>query len=148
MHLIVTVIHFIVALSLIFVVLLQKGSGDMGSAFGGGGGSDSVFGSRGSGSFMGKMTAVLAAVFMLTSLTLAFYATGKARSGGSLLDKLTQQQEQEAPVPAKVPAAAPALDVKSDAPAAPAEAAPVEAPAKAPAPAPADGFPMVPKLAQ
>lgn len=76
MALIITVVHILVSLALIFVVLLQKGSGaDMGAAFGGS--SQSVFGSRGSGSFLGKITAILATVFMLTSLTLAFFTTQK-----------------------------------------------------------------------
>ena len=74
MALIVTVVHILVSLALIFVVLLQKGSGaDMGAAFGGS--SQSVFGSRGSGSFLGKLTATLATIFMVTSLSLAFFTT-------------------------------------------------------------------------
>lgn len=76
MALIITVVHILVCLALIFVVLLQKGSGaDMGAAFGGS--SQSVFGSRGSGSFLGKLTATLATVFMITSLSLAFFTTQK-----------------------------------------------------------------------
>lgn len=76
MTLIITVVHILVCLALIFVVLLQKGSGaDMGAAFGGS--SQSVFGSRGSGSFLGKLTATLATIFMLTSLSLAFFTTQK-----------------------------------------------------------------------
>lgn len=76
MTLIITVLHVLVSLTLIFIVLLQKGSGaDMGAAFGGS--SQSVFGSRGSGSFLGKLTAGLATVFMLTSLSLAFFTNQK-----------------------------------------------------------------------
>ena len=76
MTLIITVVHILVSLSLIFIVLLQKGSGaDMGAAFGGS--SQSVFGARGSGSFLGKMTAGLATIFMLTSLSLAFLTSQK-----------------------------------------------------------------------
>jgi preprotein translocase subunit SecG len=74
MTLIITVVHVLVSLALVFIVLLQKGSGaDMGAAFGGS--SQSVFGARGSGSFLGKVTAALATVFMITSLTLAFVST-------------------------------------------------------------------------
>ncbi|MBF0399793.1 MAG: preprotein translocase subunit SecG [Magnetococcales bacterium] len=76
MTLIITVVHIMVSFSLIFIVLLQKGSGaDMGAAFGGS--SQSVFGARGSGSFLGKMTAGLATIFMITSLTLAFVTVQK-----------------------------------------------------------------------
>jgi len=94
MTLIITVIHVLVALGLIFVVLLQKGGGDMGAAFGGGGGgSQSLFGARGSGSFMGKLTAGLATVFMITSLSLAFFSTGKGRTG-SVMEQTPITQEQ------------------------------------------------------
>lgn len=119
MQLILTVVHVLVALSLIFVVLLQKSSGsDMGAAFGGGGGAQSVFGARGSGSFMGKLTAGLATVFMLTSLSLAFLSTGGGKSG-SIMEGAKARQEapanpaadKGAPVPAKESAdAAPADD--------------------------------------
>ncbi len=67
-------IHVLVALLLIGVVLIQRGQGaDMGVSFGGGG-AQTLFGSRGSGSFLGKLTGGLAATFMLTSLTLAFFS--------------------------------------------------------------------------
>ncbi|MBF0455013.1 MAG: preprotein translocase subunit SecG [Magnetococcales bacterium] len=92
MDLIVTVAHIIVCLTLIFVVLLQKGSGaDMGSAFGGGS-SESVFGARGSGSFLGKLTAGIATIYMLTSLTLAFF-TNKQGDGVSVMEKAPIEQK-------------------------------------------------------
>ncbi|MEO5345033.1 MAG: preprotein translocase subunit SecG [Magnetococcus sp. YQC-9] len=81
MTLILTVLHILVCMALVFVVLLQKGSGaDMGAAFGGS--SQSLFGARGSGDFLSKLTAVLATIFMITSLTLAFFSTrpGSERS--------------------------------------------------------------------
>ncbi|MBF0284070.1 MAG: preprotein translocase subunit SecG [Magnetococcales bacterium] len=78
MILILTVVHVLVCIALVFTVLLQKGAGsDMGSAFGGGGTSQSIFGAQGTGSFLGKVTAGLATAFMLTSLTLAFVSTQK-----------------------------------------------------------------------
>ncbi len=65
-----TVIHVIVCLFLILVVLLQKGKGqDIGSAFGGGG-TQTAFGARSGATLLTKLTAVMAAVFMLTSITL------------------------------------------------------------------------------
>jgi preprotein translocase subunit SecG len=85
MTLILTVVHVLVSLSLVFIVLLQKGSGaDMGAAFGGS--SQSVFGARGSGSFLGKLTAGLATVFMLTSLSLAF-VTGQKGANVSVMEQ-------------------------------------------------------------
>jgi preprotein translocase subunit SecG len=66
-------IHVLVSIFLIFVILLQPGKGDgMGAAIGGGGGSSSVFGSRGSVTFLAKVTEVCAIIFMVTSLTLAY----------------------------------------------------------------------------
>lgn len=71
MQLIITLIHVVVCIALILIVLLQKGKGaSMGAAFGGS--SQTVFGSGGATSFMHKITAAAAVVFMLTSLGLAF----------------------------------------------------------------------------
>jgi len=81
---------------LVGVVLVQRGEGaDMGVSFGGGG-AQTLFGSRGSGSFLGKLTGALAAVFMLTSLTLAFFSQ---RHAGSVVEQglVKQQQEQQLP---------------------------------------------------
>jgi len=64
-------LHVLVSVFLIFVILLQPGKGDAMSALGGGS-STSVFGGRGSVTFLAKVTEVCAAIFMLTSLTLAY----------------------------------------------------------------------------
>ena len=72
---ILLVIDIFAAIGLIVLVLLQQGKGsDMGAAFGGGG-SQSVFGSRGSANFFSRATSTLAAVFFLSSLGLAFIYT-------------------------------------------------------------------------
>jgi preprotein translocase subunit SecG len=69
-----TVLHVLACLFLIVIVLLQRGKGaEMGAVFGGGAGS-TVFGSRGAGNFLTRMTTAAAVVFMLTSLTLAYVA--------------------------------------------------------------------------
>ena len=70
------ILHVTVCLALIAIVLLQGGKGaDVGAVFGAGS-SQTVFGARGGQSFMGKLTAGVAIIFMLTSLFLAyFYAT-------------------------------------------------------------------------
>jgi preprotein translocase subunit SecG len=69
------VIDIIAAITIIVLVLLQQGKGsDMGAAFGGGG-SQSVFGSRGSANFFSRATAVLAIVFFVCSLGLAYVYT-------------------------------------------------------------------------
>ncbi len=72
------VAHVIIAVALIALVLLQQGKGaDAGAAFGSGA-SSTMFGSRGSASFLSRTTAVLATAFFVTSLTLAYVATQTA----------------------------------------------------------------------
>lgn len=89
--------HVIVALLLIGVVLVQRGQGaDMGVSFGGGG-AQTLFGSRGSGSFLGKLTGGLAATFMVTSLTLAFFSQ---QDHGSVIERSMTQPIQTEGAPA------------------------------------------------
>jgi len=74
-------LHVIVCIALIIIVLLQMGKGaEVGASFGAGA-SQTIFGASGSGDFMSKVTAGAAIVFMLTSLSLAyFYGTPGAES--------------------------------------------------------------------
>jgi preprotein translocase subunit SecG len=83
----VIVVHVVIALAIIGLVLLQHGKGaDMGSGFGGGS-SGSLFGATGSANFLSRATAVLATVFFLTSLGLAYLATNKPKAaGGTVMD--------------------------------------------------------------
>ncbi|MCQ4348171.1 preprotein translocase subunit SecG [Pseudomonas stutzeri] len=75
---VVIVVHLLVALGLVGLVLLQQGKGaDAGASFGAGA-SATVFGSQGSATFLSRFTAILAAVFFVTSLGLAFFAKDKA----------------------------------------------------------------------
>ncbi len=91
-------VHILVALSLIALVLLQHGRGaDVGAAFGAGA-SGSVFGSRGSASFLTRTTAVLAAVFFLNSMFLGYLST-QAVERTSVVDRV-QTSEPAQPVPA------------------------------------------------
>ena len=70
------VIHILVALGIVSLVLIQHGKGaDAGAAFGAGaagGASGSVFGAKGSSNFLSRSTAILATVFFLTSLSMAY----------------------------------------------------------------------------
>ena len=71
---IATVAHVFLAVGIIALVLLQRGKGaEAGAAFGAGA-SGTVFGSKGSSSFLSRTTAVLATLFFITSLGLAFLA--------------------------------------------------------------------------
>jgi preprotein translocase subunit SecG len=102
-QILITILHIAVCVILILVVLLQAGKGaNMGAAFGGS--SQTVFGSTGPGSFLGKMTTVIATVFRLTSLALSYAALHK---GPSLVEKAAPPaQQQAAPAPVeKAPAA-------------------------------------------
>ena len=94
---IVITAHVLVALAIIGLVLLQHGKGaDMGSGFGGGA-SGSLFGATGSANFLSRATAVLATVFFLTSLGLAYLATNKPKTGGGVLDAVKTQAVEKAP---------------------------------------------------
>jgi preprotein translocase subunit SecG len=90
------IVHVLIALAIIGLVLLQHGKGaDMGSGFGGGA-SGSLFGATGSANFLSRTTAVLATLFFITSLALAYVATTKPRSGG-VLDAVKSAPAQSAP---------------------------------------------------
>jgi preprotein translocase subunit SecG len=91
-------VHILVALAIIALVLMQHGKGaDMGAAFGSGS-SGSLFGATGSANFLSRTTGVLAAVFFTTSLSLAYVASEKPKTSGSLMQETVQSQPVEAPV--------------------------------------------------
>ncbi|PHQ15658.1 preprotein translocase subunit SecG [Marinobacter profundi] len=78
----VVVVHVVIAVALVGLVLIQQGKGaDAGAAFGGGA-SQTVFGSQGSGSFLTRMTTFLAIVFFVTSFSLAVFAKQRAEVAG------------------------------------------------------------------
>jgi preprotein translocase subunit SecG len=90
------VMHVVVAIAIVGLVLLQHGKGaDMGSGFGGGA-SSSLFGATGSANFLSRTTAVLAAVFFLSSLGLAYFATQAPRESGSVVDRAPATQQKKA----------------------------------------------------
>ena len=74
---IILIIHFIIAILIIGFVLIQQGKGAEAGASFGAGASQTVFGSSGSWNFFSKITAVLATLFFVTSVTLAVYAKNK-----------------------------------------------------------------------
>ncbi|HIZ50874.1 MAG TPA: preprotein translocase subunit SecG [Candidatus Pseudomonas excrementavium] len=75
---VVVIVHLLVAIGLVGLILIQQGKGAEAGASFGSGASGTVFGSQGSATFLSRLTAVLATVFFLTSLGLAFYASHKA----------------------------------------------------------------------
>ncbi len=122
---IILVVHILIAIALVVLVLVQQGKGaDIGAAFGSGA-SQTVFGSRGAGSFLTHITAVLAAGFFITSLSLA-YISGNRTDGKSVT---------AISAPAK----------SSDLPTLPSGMTPIAPPANAPAqPAAPSDVPIVP----
>lgn len=106
MIVLLTVLHVLICFFLIIVVLLQSGkAADIAGAFGGMG-SQTAFGPRGSATVLSKATRVAAALFMLTSLTLAIYATRRGGATATVLEKTGSQAQQ---LPAGAPAGQPSV---------------------------------------
>ena len=85
-------IHIILAVILIILVLVQQGKGaDAGAAFGSGA-SSTVFGARGSTTFMNKVTTVIALSFFVTSLSLAYISSNKSSVSKSLINDNVQKE--------------------------------------------------------
>ena len=91
MHQILLVVQVLIAGGVIGLVLLQQGKGaDAGAAFGSGG-AGSVFGSRGPATLLTRMTAVLAALFFLNSVALAYYAREASRETQSVVERYQEE---------------------------------------------------------
>ena len=137
MTLFLTVLHVMVCVFLVVIVLLQRGKGaEIGAVFGAGSGS-TIFGSRGAGNFLTKLTTGAAVVFMVTSLSLAYFG----QRGSDLLEDDAPAKEAPASpfaepspeAPAAEGAPAPTGGGFEEVPADAAKSAPVEAPKPAPA---------------
>lgn len=97
MYSFVLVVHILLAILMIGLILVQHGKGaDAGASFGGGGAA-TVFGASGSGNFMTRLTAILTALFFITSLTLAVYAK-KQTQGVNVLPGEPVEQTTTPPV--------------------------------------------------
>lgn len=102
LHTILVIVQVFLSLGLIGLILLQQGKGaDAGAAFGSGA-SATVFGARGSASFLSRTTAVLAALFFMNSLGLAYLG----RHQEAPKSVVEQSVQQTAPAPEKAPAKA------------------------------------------
>lgn len=83
---VILAVQMLAALVMIGLILIQHGKGaDMGAAFGSGS-SGSLFGASGSANFMSRTTAVLAAVFFVSTLALAYFGNARPTTAGSVLD--------------------------------------------------------------
>jgi len=111
---ILLVIHVLLSLVIIALIMLQRGKGaDAGAALGGGS-SGSVFGARGASNFLSRSTAILATLFFITSLSLAYLSANQRSatvSSGSVLEGAAEQPVKTAP--SDIPAAIdePASDI-------------------------------------
>ncbi|MEX8191368.1 preprotein translocase subunit SecG [Comamonas guangdongensis] len=123
---VILAVQMLAALGMIGLILVQHGKGaDMGASFGSGS-SGSLFGASGSANFLSRTTAVLASVFFVATLALAYMSNFRPASSGSVLEGAPVS----APAPAQSAPAAPAA--ASDEAAVPAPAAPAEGAAQIP----------------
>jgi len=121
-------VQMLSALGMIGLILIQHGKGaDMGAAFGSGA-SGSLFGATGSANFLSRTTAVLATVFFIATLLLAYFGNARPASTGSVLERAAVTAPADGTAPAaQIPGnAAPAVD----APAAPAASGAAAIPSK------------------
>ena len=115
-------VQILAAIGMIGLILMQHGKGaDAGAAFGGGAGSASLFGATGGANFLSRTTAVLAGVFLVSTLGLAYFGNSvpAAAKSGSVLENTVPASD--IPAGSAAPAATPALP--AEAPAAPANGA-------------------------
>jgi preprotein translocase subunit SecG len=149
LHTLLMIVHFFCAAAIVALVLLQRGKGaDAGAGFGAGA-SGTVFGARGASTALSRATAILAAIFMVTSLSLAYVGTRKAAAAGSsgVLEQFVQPAAPATktpgtpggsitlPAPAAPPASQTPPAAQGPQPSAPsAPSTPPSAPANSPAP--------------
>ena len=133
------IIHILVAVCIVGLVLIQHGKGaDAGAAFGAGaagGASGSVFGAQGSGNFLSRSTGMLATVFFLTSLSLAYMAKN-VEGEKSLMERVQEETAAVEVVPDKAQSDAPMVPEselsRTEAPSTPAANSASEVPADVP----------------
>ena len=114
---ILLVFHVLVAISVVALILLQQGKGaDAGAAFGSGA-SSTVFGSQGSGTFLSRTTGILAAIFFVTSLGLAYLANEGAKPASVVDQVQSQPTESTTILPTEEGQPAPANAITEEAPA-------------------------------
>ncbi|MEW8508826.1 MAG: preprotein translocase subunit SecG [Candidatus Thiodiazotropha sp.] len=124
MQTILTVFHIFLAVGLVGLILIQHGKGaDMGAAFGSGA-SGTVFGAKGSASFLTRTTALLATLFFVTSMVMAYFASQRTEQAG-VMEAL--EQAPAAQVEEVQQSDIPPIPMESDMPAIVPDADPVEA---------------------
>ncbi|MDX1901693.1 MAG: preprotein translocase subunit SecG [Gammaproteobacteria bacterium] len=132
MYQVILAIHVLAAICLIALVLVQQGKGAMVGASFGSGASQTVFGSRGAGSFMLRLTMTFVAIFFLTSISLNWITSHTLKKEQTALPFVMQQAAEQASVPA--------------APAAPSQAQKPTQPAPTDLPVPRSTYPLKEKV--
>lgn len=124
---ILQVVQILAAIGMIGLILMQHGKGaDAGAAFGGGAGSASLFGASGGANFLSRTTAVLAGVFLATTLGLAYFGNLRpAAASGSVLDGMVVPAAAPLTPAEQIPGSAETTPAAAAAPAASSDAAPV-----------------------
>ena len=87
MPLFITILHIVLAITMILIILLQPGK-EGGAALAGGSSGNQMYGPRGAGNFLGRATTIIASMFMFTSITLAWYSSEKIQSGSDIGDAI------------------------------------------------------------
>ena len=85
-------IHIILAVILVVLVLVQQGKGAAAGAAFGSGASSTVFGSRGNATFLNKLTTMVALIFFVTSLSLAYISSNKSQTSKSLINETVKEE--------------------------------------------------------
>ena len=87
MQLFITILHIVLAIFMILIILLQPGK-EGGAALAGGSSGNQMYGPRGAGNFLGRATTIVATLFMVTSISLAWYSSAKIQSGSNIEDAI------------------------------------------------------------
>lgn len=93
MYLAVVAAHVVLSVLLILIILVQPGrGGDVGAAFGGG--DSSLFGPRGPASALSRITSAVAVLFMVTSVTLAYFSNKEILANSNVLDEIERVNQE------------------------------------------------------
>lgn len=107
MQTLILTLHIIVCVLLVILVLLQAGKEGMGVIFGGG--NSSVFGSSGAGGILSKLTAFMAVLFVITSLSYTFVTSARSTDDSTILNLDVKLEETAPATPTPAPSAVPAI---------------------------------------
>lgn len=151
MQLFVTILHVMLSFALIGIILLQPGKDGASVLGGGGGGGNQMYGPRGQGNLLGRATTLIAGLFMVTSITLAWYSGERSTTGDELESAIEEfeagEDGEEVILPTTAPTAGPFQltpppAMPSGDPVIPTEAAPADGAAPDAAPDATDDAPV------